>query len=62
MSEEALRERIGVLAVHEMPAWHLFDKVIPVEHAGGTPIVRGLRNGISEPGKHDRGHGDSRLQ
>src|ERR1700677_4668496 len=62
MGQESFRECFWMLPVHEMPAWDFFDDVVIVEHPGGVPIVRGLRDGITEPRKDDRGHGDPRLQ
>ena len=51
MIQQSLRERVGVLPVHEVPAVDLFNDVIAVEHPGGVPIIRGLSDGSPSPAK-----------
>lgn len=62
MSQESLREDVGVLAVHEMSAWNLFHDILATEHRGCVSVVRGLGDRVVEPREHDSGHGDLRLQ
>ena len=62
ISQEPLGERLGILPMHEMPARDLLDDVLVLEHPGGAPIVRRLRDRIIEAGKDHCRHRDSRPQ
>ena len=62
MSQEPLGEHLGMLPMHEMPARDLLDDVFILEHPGGAPIVRRLRNRIIEAGEDHCRDRDPRLQ
>src|ERR1700758_1132603 len=62
MSQEPFGERLGMLPMHEMPAWDLLDDVLVLEHPGGAPIVRCLGDRIIQARKHHHWNLDSRLQ